>query len=73
MSFVLRLATPALATKDSVVQILRARIEGAPLATSQAAAMECWKTQSTVQPLRDDGQPNRPLTAYNVVIEKVSS
>lgn len=35
------------------------------------AAMECWRKQSTVVPLRDDGKPNRPLTAYNVIIEKV--
>ena len=28
--------------------------------------MECWKTQSTVQPLRTDGKPNRPLTAYTI-------
>ncbi|HTB46264.1 MAG TPA: hypothetical protein VK741_21765 [Acetobacteraceae bacterium] len=30
------------------------------------AAMECWRTQSRVKPLRDDGQPNRPLTAHTV-------
>lgn len=29
-----------------------------------AEAMECWKRQSTVRPLRDDGRPNRPLTAF---------
>ena len=29
-------------------------------------ALEYWKRQSTVQPLRDDGKPNRPLTAYGV-------
>lgn len=29
-------------------------------------AMECWKQQSTVQPIRLDGKPNRPLTAYSV-------
>jgi hypothetical protein len=30
-----------------------------------AAALEAWKTQSTVKPTRfHDGQPNRPLTAY---------
>jgi hypothetical protein len=33
---------------------------------SFAAVMECWKTQSAVQPLRDDGKPNRPLTAYTI-------
>jgi hypothetical protein len=28
--------------------------------------IECWKTQSTVRPLRPDGKPNRPLTAYSI-------
>jgi hypothetical protein len=28
--------------------------------------MECWKTQSKVRPLRDDGKPNRPLTAFSI-------
>jgi len=35
---------------------------------SFTAAMECWKAQSTVRPLRDDGRPNRPLTAYSVAL-----
>lgn len=35
------------------------------------AAMEAWKTQSKVTPLRDDGKLNRPLTAYSVTVEKV--
>jgi len=30
------------------------------------AALAFWKTQSAAVPLRDDGQPNRPLTAYTV-------
>lgn len=34
-------------------------------------AMECWKAQSTVRPLRDDGRPNRPMTAYSVTPEKI--
>lgn len=101
MSYVIRQATPALATKDSLVEILRARIEGQPAAgpylewfsvdayngrgadawthdvtkamrfPSVEAATECWKRQSTVTPLRSDGQPNRPLTAYNIIIEKM--
>jgi hypothetical protein len=101
MSYVIRQATPGLATKDSLVQILRARIEGAPASgpylewfsvdaydgrgsdiwthdvskamrfPSFEAATECWRRQSTVTPLRTDGQPNRPLTAYNVIIEQV--
>lgn len=34
-------------------------------------AMACWKQQSKKVPLRDDGKPNRPLTAYSVMVEKV--
>jgi hypothetical protein len=30
------------------------------------AALNFWRQQSTVRPLRTDGQPNRPLTAYTV-------
>ena len=37
------------------------------------AAAECWKRQSAVRPLRPDGQPNRPLTAYSVTFEKVEA
>jgi hypothetical protein len=36
------------------------------------AAMECWQAQSRVTPLRDDGEPNRPLTAYSVTVERVT-
>ena len=32
------------------------------------AAFEFWRQTSTVRPLRPDGKPNRPLTAYNVEI-----
>jgi len=34
-------------------------------------AMEFWRTQSTVKPLRPDGEPNRPLTASTVSIFKL--
>jgi hypothetical protein len=30
------------------------------------AAMTAWKMQSRTRPLRPDGKPNRPLTAYTV-------
>ena len=32
------------------------------------AALEYWRTPSTVVPLRGDGMPNRPLTAFTVEI-----
>jgi hypothetical protein len=35
-------------------------------------AMEFWRTQSTVKPLRPDGMPNRPLTASTISIFKVT-
>ena len=34
-------------------------------------AMACWKTQSAVRPLRPDGRPNRPLTAFSVTVKGV--
>ena len=36
-----------------------------------AAAMECWKAQSRLRPLRPDGKPNRPMTAYSVTVQEV--
>jgi hypothetical protein len=32
-------------------------------------AMRAWTMQSRVRPYRDDGKPNRPLTAYTVETE----
>lgn len=31
-----------------------------------AAALQFWRTQSRVRPLRPDKKPNRPLTAFTV-------
>lgn len=36
-----------------------------------AEAMEAWRMQSTAVPLRHDGRPNRPLTAYHATFEAV--
>lgn len=33
-------------------------------------ALEFWKTPSRTVPLRDDGRPNRPLTAFTVQITR---
>lgn len=38
--------------------------------TGSKAAMKFWRQQSTVRPLRDDGHPNRPLTAYMITLEQ---
>lgn len=35
------------------------------------AAAACWNAQSTKRPFRDDGKPNKPLTAYSITIEPV--
>lgn len=40
---------------------------------SFAEAHACWTQVSTVRPLRDDGQPNRPLTAFTVEIMELPS
>jgi hypothetical protein len=34
-----------------------------------AQLLAYWRRQSTVQPRRDDGEPNRPLTAYTIETE----
>ena len=34
------------------------------------AAMTYWRRQSIVRPYRDDGKPNRPLTAFTIEIER---
>lgn len=38
---------------------------------SRTAAREYWRKQSKRKPWRDDGKPNRPLTAWSVEIEPV--
>lgn len=44
-------------------------IEKAKKFATQTEAAECWQAVSLVRPMRSDGKPNRPLTAYNVCIE----
>lgn len=46
----------------------RARAKRFP---SVIEALDYWKRPSTVRPLRDDGKPNRPLTAYTVEPQKL--
>lgn len=36
--------------------------------SDQPAAIEYWQRQSTKLPVRMDGQPNRPLTAFTVEV-----
>ena len=37
--------------------------------TDLGAAVDTWRMTSTCCPVRDDGKPNRPLTAYSVQFE----
>lgn len=47
------------------------KIEDAILYKTFAEAAEAWKAQSKVRPLRPDGKPNRPMTAFTVEIFRV--
>lgn len=38
---------------------------------SVAKAFEFYRRRSATVPTRDDGKPNRPLTAYTVMIERL--
>lgn len=35
-------------------------------------AFTTWTKQSTVRPLREDGEPNRPLTGYTVEVVRLN-
>jgi hypothetical protein len=39
---------------------------------SLVEVLDTWKTQSTLVPLRPDGEPNRPLSALTISPKKVS-
>jgi hypothetical protein len=38
-----------------------------------ATAWAFWQQTSTVRPTRDDGKPNRPLTAFTVMIQSLDA
>lgn len=46
-------------------------VERALLFDTVELALETWKRQSRSTPLRPDGQPNRPLTAFTMAIVPV--
>lgn len=52
------------------VRLTHDREQAARFASIETA-WECWTRTSTVRPLRPDGKPNRPLTAYTVEFEPV--
>jgi hypothetical protein len=39
---------------------------------SAHAVLEEWRRQSGVRPMRPDGKPNRPLTAYSISPQRVA-
>jgi len=51
--------------------VLTDRIEDAQHFESFAAAITCWRQQPRTRPLRPDGRPNKPLTAFTVEIEEL--
>lgn len=51
--------------------IFTPHVEEALKFDSAVDALECWRTQSKTRPLRDDGKPNRPLTAFNITPERI--
>jgi hypothetical protein len=38
---------------------------------SMAAATDCWRSTSRTHPVRPDGKPNRPMTAWTVEIARL--
>ena len=48
--------------------VMTQKLEEAKRFDSPGEALEYYRTASKVVPLRPDGRPNRPLTAYNVQI-----
>lgn len=38
---------------------------------SMSEAIDAWNTQSKVRPLREDGKPNKPLTAFSASFHNV--
>lgn len=47
-------------------------INDALLFTTAIEANRCWTAVPKAMPLRADGHPNRPLTAFNVMIAPVT-
>lgn len=47
------------------------RLENALRFVTHGDALQYWRRQSTIKPLRDDGRSNRPLTAFTVEIMSV--
>jgi hypothetical protein len=50
--------------------ITTAHREAAMQFEDATGAFEFWNQVSQVQPKRDDGEPNKPLTAFTVAVEQ---
>ena len=49
------------------------KLEHAMKFVDSQAAINCWRMQSTVEPLRKDGKPNRPLSAVTVQVTPITA
>jgi hypothetical protein len=45
------------------------KVNNAKRFDTKAEALIFWRKQSHTRPLRPDGQPNRPLTAFTISVE----
>lgn len=48
-----------------------ADLEKARRFADAAEAIECWRAVPNAKPVRPDGRPNRPLTAFSVTLREV--
>jgi hypothetical protein len=56
---------------EGVLLLTSPDVGEALLFDSGTDAYRLWRMQSVTRPLRDDGRPNRPLTALTVLIDQV--
>jgi hypothetical protein len=57
-------------TRDGRGLITGTRIRENALRGTMAELTELWGAQSATRPTRDDGRPNKPLTAFSVMFEE---
>lgn len=62
---------PAILPGDTVHLVTTHDIHAAKHFATAPEAFECWRAVAPNMPVRPDGQPNRPLTAYTVEIRPV--
>ena len=52
--------------------MLTGNIEEAQTWDTEIDVFKAWRTESKLMPIRDDGKPNRPLTAYTISPEAIA-